>query len=267
MRNKFLVALCFLNVFVINAQNKEIAHKKGNVFFFWGWNRAFYSSSNIHFKGDDYDFTLHGVTSHDHPIPFSYEDYINPGNITIPQNNYKIGYFFKDNWAISLGTDHMKYIIDQNQEVKTDGYINHPGYENVIHDGKAVTTEDFITFEHTDGLNYINAELEYYHNFIKYGVLKLNGLVGAGAGIMYPKTNAKLLDFERNDVFHFSGWGIDIKVGAELLFWNLFFLRTELKEGYINMPNIATTSSNNDSASQELLFLQWNYTFGFNWHF
>jgi len=82
-----------------------------------------------------------------------------------------------------------------------------------------------------------------------------------------PKTNATIMNNERHDKFHLAGWGLDAKVGAELLFWKLFFLRTELKEGVISMPDIRTTSNSSDKASQTILYLQWNYTFGFSWHF
>ena len=44
---------------------KYTAHNKGKMYIFWGGNRESYSSSDIHFKGDDYDFTLYDVQAHD----------------------------------------------------------------------------------------------------------------------------------------------------------------------------------------------------------
>jgi hypothetical protein len=35
--------------------------KKGQVYVSWGWNRGFYTKSNLHLKGADYDFTLHKI--------------------------------------------------------------------------------------------------------------------------------------------------------------------------------------------------------------
>ncbi len=82
----------------------ETAYKKGTFYAFWGWNRAAYSNSDIHFKGNDYDFTLYRVKAHDRPTPFSYHNYFQIDRITIPpQTNFKIGYFFKDNMAINIG--------------------------------------------------------------------------------------------------------------------------------------------------------------------
>lgn len=48
----------------------------------------------------------------------SFDKYFNSGNITIPQYNFRVGYYFKPNWDISFGIDHMKYVLDQNQITK-----------------------------------------------------------------------------------------------------------------------------------------------------
>jgi hypothetical protein len=51
------------------------------MFVFWGWNRAMFSKSDIHFKGNGYDFVLHNVVAHDRPSDLSW-DYINPGEVS-----------------------------------------------------------------------------------------------------------------------------------------------------------------------------------------
>jgi len=43
---------------------------KGQVYILWGWNRAYYTKSNISFKGDDYKFELAKVKAHDRPTAF-----------------------------------------------------------------------------------------------------------------------------------------------------------------------------------------------------
>ena len=40
-------------------------HQKGELFMYWGWNRAAFSSSDIQFSGDNYDFILEDVIAHD----------------------------------------------------------------------------------------------------------------------------------------------------------------------------------------------------------
>lgn len=270
MKNSFILMLILLlSAVSIKAQRSNVAYEKGTFYAFWGWNRGYYTNSNIHFKGPDYNFTLERVRAHDHVSPFSYHNYFQPNRITIPQTNFKIGYFFKDNMAVSIGVDHMKYVMDQNQTVDIRGRVPQ-GFQDMIIDGQIRLTEDFLMFEHTDGLNYINAEFEYFHNFYTYKFIKINGLAGAGAGFLLPKTNATLFageGGERHDDFHISGFGLNAKIGIDLLFWNHFFIRSEGKEGYINMPSIRTTSSSKDKASQYFWFAEANILFGGAWKF
>ena len=80
---------------------------------------------------------------------------------------------------------------------------------------------------------------------------------------MYPKTNTTLLSKERYDEYHFSGFGLSLKGGINLTLFDHFFVQAELKTGYLNMPNIRTTPSTADSASQEFFFFQRNISFGY----
>ena len=67
--------------------------------------RAAFSKSDIHFKGNGYDFVLHNVVAHDRPSDLSW-DYINPKEVSIPQFNFRYSYFIKDNLAIVIAQDH-----------------------------------------------------------------------------------------------------------------------------------------------------------------
>jgi hypothetical protein len=257
----------------IASPDKYTAHNKGKMYIFWGGNRESYSKSDIHFRGPDYDFTLYDVMANDKPKGWSI-DYINPGRMTIPQTNFRIGYFINDHYNISIGVDHMKYVMIQNQNVEIAGVIgnSYPDYAGVyLPSGNHtinMTDGNFLKFEHTDGLNYINTELCRVDDVSKlFGIrntdkFQVNLLEGVGAGILYPKTNATLLGKERHDDFHVSGFGISAKVGLNFTFFKYFFVETELKGGYINMNDIRTTNNPSDNASQHFLFLQRIIAFG-----
>jgi hypothetical protein len=88
---------------------------------------------------------------------------------------------------------------------------------------------------------------------IKYKLILTEGISG---GILYPKTNAKLLGKERHDDFHVSGFGAAIKAGLNITFLKHFYVQAELKTGYINMQDIRTTKSSSDKASQDFFFFQ-----------
>ena len=239
--------------------------RKGKLYFYWGWNWSWYSNSNIHFVGSNYDFTLYEVSAKDRQSKFS-ANYLNPFQITIPQYNFRIGYYLKHNYSISFGIDHMKYVVQQNQSVKISGNINNSGtqYDGMYDEDDIIIQEGFLLFEHTDGLNYVNIDFRRIDEFYRWKKIKFNVTEGLGAGILYPKTNATLLNYERYDDFMVSGWGINAVVGLNILITKSFFIQSEFKAGYINMPDIKTTNYDSDQAKQDFFFTQLNITFGAN---
>jgi hypothetical protein len=280
---KKIVLFSFLTVCVlsqsISAQEKTVnpekytAHNKGKMYIFWGGNRESFSKSDIHFKGPDYDFTLYDVAAEDKPKGWQI-DYVNPSRMTIPQTNFRIGYFINDHYNISIGLDHMKYVMIQNQTANIGGVVgaSYPNYQGTyLESGNHtidLSDEKFLTFEHTDGLNYVNTEISRVDDISKLFHLpntdkfQINITEGAGGGFLYPKTNAKLLEKERHDDFHVSGFGLSAKVGINLTFFKYFFVQAELKGGYIDMPDIRTTFDPADRASQHFYFLQRIIAFG-----
>jgi hypothetical protein len=263
---------------------KYTAHNKGKFYIFWGGNRENFSKSDIHFKGTNYDFTVQDALADDKPKGW-HADYVNPGRMTIPQTNFRMGYFINDHYNISIGLDHMKYVLRQDQIANVSGNVNLPAseigsmyngtYNNTpvnfltnYSDGDTSSIPPFLTFEHTDGLNYINTEfsrVDDFSNLFKItntDKIQINLTEGLGAGILLPKTNAKVLGKERHDDFHVSGYGISAKVGLNITFFKHFFVQGELKGGYINMNDIKTTYQNEDSASQNFYFIQRIVTFG-----
>ncbi|MBH1960661.1 MAG: hypothetical protein I8H68_11165 [Flavobacteriia bacterium] len=241
--------------------------KKGQMFVFWGWNRAAFTKSDIHFKGADYNFTLENVIAHDRPSELSWA-YVDPGQISKPQFNFRLGYFIKDNLALVVGTDHMKYVMDQEQTVRFKGHISDPVYAAMVQNGEVdLSDSNFLTFEHTDGLNYVNAGLEKYKPVLSKEKINVMWSYGAGAGVLFPKSNVKLFGNERSDRFHVAGFGLDARANINAVFWKHWMARVEGKLGYINMPDIKTTLNNKpDKASQDFFFGQINFGIGYTFN-
>ena len=248
-------------------QKKEPLTQKGQMFVFWGWNRAGFTNSDIRFKGNGYDFTLENVVVHDRTSPLSL-DYINPGTISIPQFNFRLGYFIKDNLALVIAQDHMKYVMDQDQTVGFKGDISDPVYAAMVQNGQVnLADSEFLTFEHTDGLNYINLGLEKYKPLLTKEKINIVWAYGGGIGMMMPKSNIKLFGNERSDRFHIAGFGLDARTNINVIFWKHWMARVEGKVGYINMPDIKTTLNNKpDKASQDFVFGQVNFGIGYTFN-
>lgn len=243
-------------------------NNKGKFYAYWGWNRGTYSDSDIRFKGENYDFTLSDVTANDRPTKFGLNPYFRLDRITIPQTNYRIGYFFKENYTVSIGVDHMKYVMNADQNVMINGTINTgSSFDKVYTNENIKLTENFLTFEHTDGLNYINAAVKRFDDFshligLNSKNLQISLTEGVGAGFLFPKTNSKLLNKERYDEFHVAGWGVSASVGLNITFLKHFFIQSDVKAGYIKMSGIRTTKSASDSASQSFSFIENTIVFG-----
>nr|WP_158730001.1 MULTISPECIES: hypothetical protein [unclassified Flavobacterium] len=266
--------MAFSSLQIVNAQQDEkiqeryTAHNKGKFFVSWGGNRDSYTKSDVTFKGKDYNFTLDNITADDKPKGW-HIDYINPTRMTIPQTNFRLGYFINDHYSIAIGVDHMKYVMTQGQTANITGAVSAgTPYDGVYNNSPIVLTKEFLTFEHTDGLNYVNTEFSRHDDISKLFKIKntdkiqVNVTEGFGLGLLYPKTNTKLLGKERHDDFHVSGYGTSLKAGLNITFFKHFYIQGELKGGYINMPDIRTTKSTEDSASQNFFFFQRIIAFG-----
>ena len=238
--------------------------RKGDFYFYWGWNGAVFSNSDIRFEGDDYDFTLSDVKATDHQTRFDPKTYFNITKMTLPQYNFRMGYFINAKYNISFGIDHMKYVVEQGQQVKISGDIQHSGtvYDGNYMNDNIIIQPGFLEYEHTDGLNYINVGLRRMDVLYKYHNLRINHIEGLEAGILLPKTNATLLGNARHDEFHLSGFGVDAIMGLNFEFYDHFFIQTEAKGGYIDLPDVRTTRYESDTASQDFFFAQLNLVFG-----
>lgn len=157
----------------------------------------------------------------------------------------------------------MKYVMYNDRRVDYSGYYPNAGsYNENPANGQLTLDEDFLTFEHTDGLNYVNTEISRVDDISKWIGLpntdkfQINVTEGIGGGFLYPKTNTTLLRKDRYDEFHVAGYGLSAKVGLNFTFFKHFFIQTELKGGFIEMNNIRTTKSSADSAEQNFWFFQ-----------
>lgn len=244
LKKILLLLVAITSVEGMRAQSE--AFKKGSVMIFWGWNRAWYSNSDIHFYGKDYNFTLHNVSAHDRPMSISkFNYYIDPTKMSVPQINYNITYFVDDNLGITFGIDHMKYVMDQDQTAKITGYIADPHYAAMIQNGQVdLTNGEFLRYEHTNGLNYLNLGIQKFRQLLNKKNFDIFWGAGFGAGVLVPKTDVILMLKEQSNHFHLAGFGLDARTSVNLVLWNHFVAKAEFKYAYINLPSVRTTQEN-----------------------
>jgi len=104
--------LSLLFLFISNATDAQLKDTNKAWNFSWCYNRAWFSNSDLQIKGGNKeDFTVYNVTAKDQATKFTLKDYFGIQHIWIPQYNYRFGYRINKNWAISIGLDHMKYVM------------------------------------------------------------------------------------------------------------------------------------------------------------
>ena len=273
--SKFIFIFLLGVSFLTQAQQQG---RKGSYFVFWGYNRSDYPTSDIHFTGPGYDFTLDNVVAADAPTPFDgFKTYFNPNLFSIPEFNLHAGYFIKDNLSISIGWDHMKYVMVPDQPSHMTGYINaqvsnpaftiNPAYVGTYNNTPfTIASKDFLQYEHTDGFNYASVELEHYKPIGKLGKgrISLEWLNGVGIGAVVPRSDVRLFTLGRNNYWNLAGAGASIKSGLRLNLSRRFFLETAIKGGYTNLWDVHTTGQSVDHAEQSIWFGELYYALGFN---
>jgi hypothetical protein len=243
--------------------------KKGEFFFSWGYNRSAYSKSDISFSGTGVDFTLDNVVAKDRPTPFNFEDYF--VQVTLPQFVVSGGYFFRDNWSISFGTDHMKYVVKEDQQVNVTGSIDSSAsslFAGNYSDQSMTLEAHFLRFEHTNGLNYINTGLEHYDVLwdAKKGASKFTLVEGISLSMLYPRSDVDLFDVEGTNVFHVAGWGAALHLGFRFNILKNLYVFWNHKVGYIDLPDVLC-ELNKYKAKQHFFFYQTALSLGYNWRF
>jgi hypothetical protein len=210
------------------------------VYIYWGYNRDRYSNSNIHIYGKGFDFTIRDVGAHDKPTKFSAGVYFGPSTLTIPQYNYRLGFFIKHNIHVSIGMDHMKYVAWQNQTVIMNGHIDSSvsqQYGGVYNNKAVVLSPDFMTLQHTNGLNSVTVDVAWllpiFHT--RSDILHIGWNLGTGGLCMVTRTQVHFMGVWYPNSFHLSGLTWNAYTGPRIDLWKCFFVAAELKVGYVDI--------------------------------
>jgi hypothetical protein len=260
-------------------------HEKGKFYINWGYNISWYNKSDIHFSGQGHDFILYDVVAHDRPSELSL-DYVKLTTWSIPQFNFRFGYFIRDKLSISIGWDHMKYVADDNQTVKMYGYLDPSQVSDPLMQSNMekmnskysssglyndldveMTPTDFNHYEHTDGLNYASVDIERYFKLWqcpRYDRFGISLVTGAGLGLIIPRTDCHLFGSGENHFWNVAGWGSSLKIGLQINVTKVIYLQSDFKYGYLQMSNVHTSIHKDiDKATQHIVFYENYWLIGF----
>lgn len=263
MRNTIIFSLLVLSALNLSAQKDSLKTKKSSFYVTWGYTKAYYTKSTIHFVNNsgtgiskNYDFTIHDATAHDRMDLDKTGDIV---NVTIPQFVFRIGYRINEKWGVELNYDHTKYVVDDYQTVRVTGrFDNHWIDSNMVMDPNT-----FLHFEHTDGANFwmINAvrQFEFYKPTKKFIA---SWVVKPGAGIVLPRTDATLFGQELNNNWKVAGWIVGLETGLRLQFLRHGFFEFVGKGSYADYMNCFVLGKGNGKANHHFMTFQMTGTIG-----
>ena len=243
----FLALIFITPVFGQKKKSKtKNSYANGTLFGYWGYNRSFYTKSTIRFVGSGYDFELKGSVAKDNPSR-EFSKYVGLTTITVPQFNGRLGYYFKDHWAISFGYDHMKYVFADNNHVNIYGNIS-PGVDTVTNLSGNYDGQEFITdrntfhYENSNGLNYLRFELtrtdQWYATRTKWFAFSTN--IGLGAGGLLSFNDFTFAGRKDMVTISMSGYGASAHFGARFEFFKHVFLQANLSGGMMHQVKVKT---------------------------
>ena len=249
----------------------DLGGKRGSVFFYWGYNRSIFSKSNLHFAGPNYDFTLYDITASDRPTKPGLV-YLYPPTATVPQYNFRLGYFINDRLSVSGGLDHMKYVVHQNQEVRISGVITSDAstkYAGTYLNDTIALSPDFLQFEHSDGFNLVSLDFEYLLPISSFWKDRFSLLWNTGFGGIWivTKTAVKVMGDGLDNDFHVAGYTMAAKTGPRLEYKNRWFLLAEVKGGYASLPSVHIKNAAPEIGDHNLSYLEFYMAVGVNLRF
>jgi hypothetical protein len=240
MNKKYALIVLILLSKISFASNPDSLKYAKRFYIYWGYNRSFYSNSNVHLKGNNFDLTFFQVKAKDKPYPFNLKNYIDPVSIWVPQYNYRIGFFINDKVSISIGLDHMKYVVDRSQTAVVSGstvgshFPDQAKFDSVFV-GKSMPLNGFMYMDHTNGLNLISFDIDYRSSIYKKKNIEINLKSGLGIAEMVTKSELHLMGYGVDNEFNLCGFGVSAYQGVELVIGKYFFIRPQVRFGWINL--------------------------------
>lgn len=248
MKNLFLF-ICFLFISIsLQSQEEPASAKKvkGTFYGGWGYNKDWFSKSDLHFKNtsntynpvtktnDLYDFTVYDAKAKDRT---GFKDILHT-DLSIPQYVYRFGYYFNDkhNLGIEINFDHVKYVMINNQTLRVKGMI----HGEAIDQDTLISPDNFLHFEHTNGANFLMI------NFMKRQRLlhsknehhQLFAIAKPGFGVVIPKTEVVLFGQEQDNCFHIAGYCAGLEVGFRYEAFKYVYLEYTGKGAFADYRNV-----------------------------
>jgi hypothetical protein len=164
---KRFVKFVIIAVFSFTTLNvlSQKAERKGEFYFSWGYNKAYYTQTNVSINQPSLgnNFTFNNVKLVDNP---GWNDALFTLALSIPQYNYRIGYFFdkEKDLAFEINFDHTKALFKNGQTVNMSGTYNGRSVDSSFVFSKSGTGSSKNYYYLNNGANFLLFKM-IYSNF------------------------------------------------------------------------------------------------------
>lgn len=266
-----IVLILLIGITPVYGQRKKSknSYSRGTFFGYVGYNRSFYSKSNVQFSGVGYDFKLNGVRATDDNQQ-TVNDYFNFKAGQLPQYNARIGYYLRDHWALSIGNDHLKYKSVANQQVLISGNVN-AGVDTSTNLSGSYVNEPFNMVQpkfvySMTGLNYLKLELIRTDQWLatRNKQLAFSTNIGIGAGPLVSATEFGFAGLNDGKLISISGFGVSGHMSLRFEFFKHLFVQSNLNGGMMQQLKVKTRFNEPQAfAKQAFGFVQLDAVIGF----
>jgi hypothetical protein len=244
MKNYFKV-LALLLILIVAKDTQCFATKTkktkptrtGSIYFSWGYNKEWYTNSTINISQPSLNnnYQMIHVSAHDHP---GWDEGILNKAISIPQYNYRLGYFFgnKQDIGFEINFDHTKYLVSDPQTVRLSGTIN----------GMTLTNASTLFSQSNGFFYYLNNGANFLlFNFVKRFELykhndnfRLDLLCKAGIGPVIPHVQNMFFHEANQQQFQFGGWNTGVETALRATIHKYGFIEFAQKGDYARYSNL-----------------------------
>ncbi len=231
------IVLFVIAPFFVLAQTSKPSHR-GELYISWGYNSEWYTHSNLKISQPELgnDFAFRNIRGHDHE---GWNGQLFTKALTIPQYNYRIGYFFNDknDLGVEINFDHTKFIFADNQVVHVKGTINNQPIDKSLRflENDLPTADSNSYYFLNNGANFLlfNIVKRWHFGENKKGTIKWDGLTKFGIGPVVPHVQNKFFDQPQNEPhFQVGGWNTGIEGALRSTFYKHVYLEFAAKLDY-----------------------------------
>ncbi len=231
------LVILFITPLFTHAQTEQKT-RRGEFYFSWGYNAEWYTNSNVKISQPSLNnnYTFQNVTGHDH---HGWDEGLFTKALTIPQYNYRIGYFFNDknDLGVEINFDHTKFILTNGQQAHIKGTLNGRQVDSSVNFSNV---PGGFFYYLNNGANFLlfNIVKRWHWHTNKSGTVKFDAIGKAGIGPLVPHVENMFFGQRNTPHFQLGGWNTGVEGLVRSTFYKHVYLELCAKIDYARYSNL-----------------------------